>query len=57
MQELDGVREVGHNEKLNRFVAVIVILTVVVTPQGVPMLTSFVRFQQSEARLIKVHHM
>ena len=53
LQELDGAGEVGHNGKLDRSVAVIVIVAAVGTPHGVPMLADFVGLQWSEARLIK----
>ena len=45
--------EVGRNGKLDKFVAVIVIITVVRMPHCVPLLTSFVGLQQAEGILIK----
>ena len=43
----------GRNGKLYGFVAIILIVTVFETPQGVPLLAGFVGLQRSEARLIK----
>ena len=42
MQEIDGFGEVERNGNLDRVVAVIVIVAVVGTPHGVPLLSGFV---------------
>ena len=42
----------GRNGKFGGFVAIIVIVVVVGTPHGVPMIDSFDGLQQAEARLI-----
>ena len=52
-QELDGVREVGHDGNLDGSVAIIVIIALVGTPYGVPMLIGFVVLQRGVSRLIK----
>ena len=39
----------GHNEGLDGIVAIIVFVTVVGTPHGDPLITSFLGFQQAEA--------
>ena len=53
MQELDGVRAVGRNRKWDGFVTVIVLVAVIRTQHGDPMIASFVGLQRAEARLIK----
>ena len=53
MRELDGVVEVINNLKLDRFVAVILIVAIVGIPHGVSLLAGFVVLQQEEVRLIK----
>ena len=53
MRKLDGVVEVVRNLKLDRFVAVILIVDIVGIPHGVSLLAGFVVLQQEEVRLIK----
>ena len=47
-RELDRIRVVGHNGVGNAFV------TVIVTPQGDPLLSGFVKLKRTEARLINL---
>ena len=42
-----------YNGKLDGFVSVTVIVAIVGTPHGVPLLSGFVGFHQAEAGLIK----
>ena len=42
----------GHKGKLGGFVSVIMIVAVVGTPHGVPVLAGFVELQRVESRLI-----
>ena len=53
MGELDGVVEAVRNLKLDRFVAVILIVAIVGIPHGVPLLAGVVGLQQAVVRLIK----
>ena len=53
LQELNGVREVRLNGKLERSVAVIFIVTIFGKSHGVPLLVFWAVLQKSEARLIK----
>ena len=52
MRGLDGVREMGRNVKLYRFIADIVVVAVFGTSHGLPLIDGFVGLQRAEARLI-----
>ena len=53
LRELDGIRELSCNKNLYRLVSVIVIIAVVGTPHGVPLIACFVGSQWEESRSIK----
>ena len=52
---MDVVGEVGRNVAWDGFVAVIVLVDVIGTPRGDPLLAGFVGLQRTETRSIKIY--